>query len=87
MGKEQEELALIEQAQQEAPSYLRMPDDGADFICSNHPERDPYSRYPCEGKGRKGFLLTFTPNGKRELLCPECVEEDWLARAKDMGQF
>ena len=63
-------------AQANAPSYLHLPDDGADWHCA-----------VCGEAGRKGFVKTFTPDGKTHWATHlECLDEDWINRAKNMGE-
>lgn len=65
-----------ERAQEVAPSFLHIPDDGADFHCSI-----------CGEHGRKGFVKPFTPDGKMHYACHlECLDEDWVKRATDCGE-
>lgn len=68
-------FALIEKAQANAPSYLNLKDDGADFHCDE-----------CGESGRKGFIVGYTPDGKHHKAChKDCVDESWLVNAKEMG--
>lgn len=65
-----------EEAQKHAPSYLRMPDDGAKFRC-----------YICKGLYHHSLMfIIFTPNGELHYpQCANCLDADWLDKAKDCG--
>lgn len=64
-------------AQGSAPSYLHVPDDGAPFTCTE-----------CKRRDRGHFVKPFTPDNKNQgLVHFDCLDPDWLAIAKDMGQF
>jgi hypothetical protein len=71
------EFDMITHAQASAPSYLKLKDDGADMKCIECGKRD-----------RELFIKTFTPDGKNHFAVHKtCVDEEWLANAKDMGWF
>lgn len=60
----------------DAPCYYHLPDDGAPMRCSD-----------C-GKSVNPTTLvwTFTPDGTwPQVLCTECIDEDWLKLATDKG--
>jgi hypothetical protein len=59
-----------------APCYYHLPDDGASMKCSD-----------CKKDFNPTELIwTFTPNGLApEVFCMECIDEDWIKNAKDMG--
>jgi hypothetical protein len=71
------ELERIEEAKRQAPSYFKLKDDGADFHCEE-----------CGKEGRKDFVATYTPDGKlHRATCLDCIDEDWLKNAKNMGEL
>lgn len=59
------------------PVYWRLPDDGAPIRCADCKRQFDMSQ----------VILTQTPNDKRAVLCKECVDEDWLASATNLGMF
>ena len=71
------ELERIAEAKRQAPSYFVLKDDGADFRCAE-----------CGKKGRVGFIVTYTPDGEHHFsTCLDCIDEDWLNNATNMGEL
>jgi hypothetical protein len=64
-------------AQALAPSYLRLPNDGADFKCQCCKESFPHYK----------VFITFTPDGVNHwgVTCQDCLDEHWFSKAKDCG--
>ena len=62
----------------QAPSYYHLVDDGADMICQD-----------CKtALNPNSLLLTFTPDKSiPRVLCKDCIDEDWIAKAKDLGMI
>ena len=68
--------AYFKKEYENAPCYYHLPDDGAKMRCSDCGE---YFN-PTE------LIWTFTPDRKPPtVMCMDCVDEDWLNNAKDMG--
>jgi DNA-directed RNA polymerase subunit RPC12/RpoP len=59
------------------PVYWSLPDDGADFKCSECGKRFHFTK----------VILTQIPkDDSRKTLCEECVDDDWKANAKFLGE-
>jgi hypothetical protein len=62
-----------------APSYKTIPYDGASISCQD-----------CEHEfdARKMHMyITYTPDGRwPRVFCQGCICEDWLAKAKNLGE-
>jgi hypothetical protein len=67
--------AWYEQYIPQAPCYWRLNDDGADFGCRSCNERFPHYK----------MYFTLTPDGTASMTCTDCIDQDWLAKAKKMG--
>lgn len=68
---------LYKECQENAPSFLRIKGDGAPIRCSN-----------CRVTDFEPMLKIFTPSGVSHFaIHKECVDEEWLAKAKDMGEI
>ncbi len=64
------------EAQALAPSYLRLPNDGASFRCSDCKQEFMHD----------DVRLCFIPaDPLPRVLCMDCVDEWWYAHAKDCG--
>jgi len=60
-----------------APCYYHLRDDGAPFKC----------RECLKHKPLKELRFTFTPDGRKSILCIDCLDPEWLDNAKDMGFY
>lgn len=60
------------------PVYWSLPDDGAKIRCHSCKKQ-----LDC-----KDVILTQIPkDNSRQVLCSDCVDEDWLEQAKYLGEF
>ena len=65
-----------EQAQEFAPSYLRLPDDGLPYRCDKCKKLFPHDQ----------VFKIFTPDEKVHFAqCEDCITKEWLNEAKDCG--
>lgn len=63
-------------AYDQAPAYYHMIDDGAPHKCEVCNARLSYDK----------VLMTFAPGEVHAIICMDCIDDDWLARAKDLGK-
>lgn len=71
-------LERFQEAQRNAPSYFIINPDGASMMCGE-----------CKVEStNEVFVKTFTPDGKVHYACHlSCIDEDWIAKAKNMGKI
>jgi hypothetical protein len=60
------------------PVYWALPDDGALFKCCECNRRLEYT---------KVILCQIPKDDSRRVLCYDCVDEDWLNMAKNLGDY
>lgn len=56
--------------------YFKLADDGAKFRCSGCNELHSHKRV---------ILFQHTETKKREVICLDCVDSEWLAAAECLG--
>lgn len=57
--------------------YYKIKPDGAPWRCSDCGENKPHNE----------VIVAHTPDGKKRLLCLDCVDEDWLSNARFAGHL
>ena len=58
--------------------YWKLPDDGATFKCSECNKQFKHTE----------VILTQVPaNDSRAVFCMECIDDDWLRDATNLGMF
>jgi hypothetical protein len=62
----------------DGPVYWQMPNDGADFKCDDCEERFSHKLV---------IIVQVPKDDSRRVLCLDCVDSDWLERAKNLGMF
>ena len=67
----------LEEGALNAPSYYSLKNDGAPMRCDSCGGYAPLSH----------FLMIFLPNGRNFAAHKECIFPEWLADAKDMGEW